>query len=103
MTERGETPDTYSKVYSKKNERRIGVMEKLKKIANGEEVEDDASVGYQESMMTTGQENDKDEEGKVIGPGKVKKKKKGKKKKKKSSEEIKEESENEEAAKEKRW
>ena len=78
-------------------------MEKLKKIANGEEVEDDASVGYQESMMTTGQENDKDEEGKVIGPGKVKKKKKGKKKKKKSSEEIKEESENEEDAKEKRW
>ena len=103
VTERGETPDTYSKVYSKKNERRIGVMEKLKKIANGEEVEDDASVGYQESMMTTGQENDKDEEGKVIGPGKVKKKKKGKKKKKKSSEEIKEESENEEDAKEKRW
>ena len=103
VTERGETPDTYSKVYSKKNERRIGVMEKLKKIANGEEVEDDASVGYQESMMTTGQENDKDEEGKVIGPGKVKKKKKGKNKKKKSSEEIKEESENEEDAKEKRW
>ena len=58
-TERGETADTYSKVFSKKNERRVGVMEKLKKIANGEEVEDDMSVGYQESIMTTGQEGEK--------------------------------------------
>lgn len=98
--ERGETPDTYSKVYSKKNERRIGVMEKIKRIANGEEVEDDASVGYQESVVTTGQDADKEER---IGPSKVKKKKKGKKKKK-NNEEIKEEDEeNEEDAKEKRW
>mgnify|MGYP002622648433 CR=1 FL=1 len=98
-TERGETPDTYSKVFTKKNERRVGVMEKLKKIANGEEVEDDMSVGYQESIMTTGQDGEKENE--VIGAGKVKKKKKGKKKKKKN-EAIKEE-ENEEDVKEKRW
>ena len=71
-TERGETPDTYSKVFTKKNERRVGVMEKLKKIANGEEVEDDMSVGYQESIMTTGQDGEKENE--VIGAGKVKKK-----------------------------
>ena len=59
-TERGETPDTYSKVYSKKNERRVNVMEKIKKIANGEEVEDDMSVGYQESVVTTGQDKEKE-------------------------------------------
>ena len=100
-TERGETADTYSKVFSKKNERRVGVMEKLKKIANGEEVEDDMSVGYQESIMTTGQEGEKENE--VIGAGKVKKKKKGKKKKKKNEEIKEEKSENEEDAKEKRW
>ena len=100
-TERGETPDTYSKVFSKKNERRIGVMEKIKKINNGEEVEDDMSVGYQESIMTTGQDADKENE--RVGAGKIKKKKKGKKKKK-NKETIKEEnSENEEDAKEKRW
>jgi hypothetical protein len=100
-TERGETPDTYSKVYSKKNERRVNVMEKIKKIANGEEVEDDASVGYQESVVTTGQ--DKEKEGERNGPAKIKKKKKGKKKKK-NKEEIKEEdNENDEDAKEKRW
>ena len=100
-TERGETPDTYSKVYSKKNERRVNVMEKIKKIANGEEVEDDVSVGYQESVMTTGQDKEKD--GERIGPAKIKKKKKGKKKKK-NKEEIKEEdNENDEDAKEKRW
>ena len=58
-TERGETPDTYSKVFSKKNERRVGVMEKIKKIANGEEVEDEVSVGYQEYIMSTGQDNEK--------------------------------------------
>ena len=69
-TERGETPDTYSKVFSKKNERRVGVMEKIKKIANGEEVEDEVSVGYQESMMSTGQDNEKESE--RIGPGKIK-------------------------------
>ena len=57
------------------------------------------SVGYQESIMTTGQDGEKGSE--VIGAGKVKKKKKGKKKKKKN-EAIKEE-ENEEDAKEKRW
>ena len=85
-TERGETPDTYSKVYSKKNERRVNVMEKIKKIANGEEVEDDVSAGYQESVVTTGQ--DKEKEGERIGPAKIKKKKKGKKKKK-NKEEIK--------------
>lgn len=102
-TERGETPDTYSRVYSKKNERRVGVMEKLKKIANGEEVEDDNSVGYQESIMTTGNEN-KDNENEVVGPAKVKKKKKGKKKKKNKNEEIKEEdNEYDEDVKEKRW
>ena len=102
-TERGETPDTYSRVYSKKNERRVGVMEKLKKIANGEEVEDDNSVGYQESIMTTGNEN-KDNENEVVGPAKVKKKKKGKKKKKNNNEEIKEEdNEYDEDVKEKRW
>ena len=100
-TERGETADTYSKVFSKKNERRVGVMEKLKKIANGEEVEDDMSVGYQESIMTTGQEGEKENE--VIGAGKVKKKKKGKKKKKKNEEIEEEKSENEEDVKEKRW
>ena len=100
-TERGETADTYSKVFSKKNERRVGVMEKLKKIANGEEVEDDMSVGYQESIMTTGQEGEKENE--VIGAGKVKKKKKGKKKKKKNEEIKGEKSENEEDVKEKRW
>ena len=100
-TERGETADTYSKVFSKKNERRVGVMEKLKKIANGEEVEDDMSVGYQESIMTTGQEGEKENE--VIGAGKVKKKKKGKKKKKKNQEIKEEKSENEEDVKEKRW
>ena len=100
-TERGETADTYSKVFSKKNERRVGVMEKLKKIANGEEVEDDMSVGYQESIMTTGQEGEKENE--VIGAGKVKKKKKGKKKKKKNEEIKEEKSENEEDVKEKRW
>ena len=100
-TERGETADTYSKVFSKKNERRVGVMEKLKKIANGEEVEDDMSVGYQESIMTTGQEGEKENE--VIGAGKVKKKKKGKKKKKKNKEIKEEKSENEEDVKEKRW
>ena len=100
-TERGETPDTYSKVYSKKNERRVNVMEKIKKIANGEEVEDDASVGYQESVVTTGQDKEKERE--RIGPAKIKKKKKGKKKKK-NKEEIKEEdNENDEDAKEKRW
>ena len=101
--ERGETPDTYSKVFSKKNERRIGVMEKIKKIANGEVVEDEVSVGYQESMMTTGQDGEKDNE--RVGPAKIKKKKKGKKKKK-NKEEIKEEdneNENDEDAKEKRW
>ena len=97
-TERGETPDTYSKVFSKKNERRVGVMEKIKKIANGEEVEDEVSVGYQESMMSTGQDNEKESE--RIGPGKIKKKKK--KKKKKNKETIKEE-EDEEDDKEKRW
>ena len=96
-TERGETPDTYSKVFSKKNERRVGVMEKIKKIANGEEVEDEVSVGYQESMMSTGQDNEKESE--RIGPGKIKKKKK--KKKKKNKETIKEE--DEEDDKEKRW
>ena len=100
-TERGETADTYSKVFSKKNERRVGVMEKLKKIANGEEVEDDMSVGYQESIMTTGQEGEKENE--VIGAGKVKKKTKGKKKKKKNEEIKEEKSENEEDVKEKRW
>ena len=100
-TERGETADTYSKVFSKKNERRVGVMEKLKKIANGEEVEDDMSVGYQESIMTTGQEGEKENE--VIGAGKVKKKKKGKKKKKKNEEIKEEKNENEEDVKEKRW
>ena len=100
-TERGETADIYSKVFSKKNERRVGVMEKLKKIANGEEVEDDMSVGYQESIMTTGQEGEKENE--VIGAGKVKKKKKGKKKKKKNEEIKEEKSENEEDVKEKRW
>ena len=100
-TERGETADTYSKVFSKKNERRVGVMEKLKKIANGEEVEDDMSVGYQESIMTTGQEGEKENE--VIGAGKVKKKKKGKKKKKKNEEIKEEKSENKEDVKEKRW
>jgi len=100
-TERGETPDTYSKVYSKKNERRVNVMEKIKKMANGEEVDDDVSVGYQESVMTTGQVKEKD--GERIGPAKIKKKKKGKKKKK-NKEEIKEEdNENDEDAKEKRW
>ena len=99
-TERGETPDTYSKVFSKKNERRVGVMEKIKRINNGEEVEDEVSVGYQESMLSTGQDNGKENE--VIGPGKVKKKKK--KKKKKNKDEIKEEdNENEEDDKEKRW
>ena len=96
-TERGETPDTYSKVFSKKNERRVGVMEKIKKIANGEEVEDEVSVGYQKSMMSTGQDNEKESE--RIGPGKIKKKKK--KKKKKNKETIKEE--DEEDDKEKRW
>ena len=96
-TERGETPDTYSKVFSKKNERRVGVMEKIKKIANGEEVEDEVSVGYQESMMSTGQDNEKESE--RIGPGKIKKKKK--KKKKKNKEIIKEE--DEEDDNEKRW
>ena len=96
-TERGETPDTYSKVFSKKNERRVGVMEKIKKIANGEEVEDEVSVGYQESMMSTGQDNEKESE--RIGPGKIRKKKK--KKKKKNKETIKEE--DEEDDKEKRW
>ena len=97
ITERGETPDNYSKVFSKKNERRVGVMEKIKKIANGEEVEDEVSVGYQESMMSTGQDNEKESE--RIGPGKIKKKKK--KKKKKNTETIKEE--DEEDDKEKRW
>ena len=100
-TERGETPDTYSKVFSKKNERRVGVMEKIKRINNGEEVEDEVSVGYQESMLSTGQDNGKENE--VIGPGKVKKKKKGKKKKKNKDEIKEEDNENEEDDKEKRW
>ena len=101
-TERGETPDTYSKVFSKKNERRINVMEKIKKINNGEIVEDDNSIGYQESIVTTG--NEKDEEGKVIGPGKVKKKKKKKKKKMDNNSAIKEEkNDDDEDMKEKRW
>ena len=100
-TERGETPDTYSKVFSKKNERRVGVMEKIKRINNGEEVEDEVSVGYQESMLSTGQDNGKENE--VIGPVKVKKKKKGKKKKKNKDEIKEEDNENEEDDKEKRW
>ena len=100
-TERGETPDTYSKVFSKKNERRVGVMEKIKRINNGEEVEDEVSVGYQESMLSTGQDNGKENE--VIGAGKVKKKKKGKKKKKNKDEIKEEDNENEEDDKEKRW
>jgi len=103
-SERGETPDTYSKVFSKKNERRIGVMEKIKKINNGEVVEDDNnSVGYQESIVTTGNEND-NKEGETIGPGKVKKKKKKKKKKVENiNSEIKEENNDDEDMKEKRW
>ena len=92
-TERGETANTYSKVISKKSERRVGIMEKLKKLENGEEVEDEISNGYYESVLTNskGQKDDGYEE-------KIKKKKKGKKKKKKGDND-----ENEEDPKEKRW
>jgi hypothetical protein len=92
-TERGETANTYSKVISKKSERRVGIMEKLKKLENGEEVEDEISNGYYESVLTNskGQKDDGYEE-------RIKKKKKGKKKKKKGDND-----ENEEDPKEKRW
>ena len=93
-TERGDTANTYSKVISKKSERRVGIMEKLKKLENGEEVEDEISNGYYESVLTNskGQKDENYEE-------RLKKRKKGKKKKKKGDNE----NENEEDPKEKRW
>ena len=52
-------------------------MEKLKKLENGEEVEDEISNGYYESVLTNskGQKDENYEE-------RLKKRKKGKKKKK---------------------
>ena len=105
-TERGETVNTYSKVVSRKTEKRLGIMEKIKKIENGEEVEDEISNSYYENVLTTGnQEGDKEKEGSEDYDKKIKKKKKGKKKKKKKeTTSIKEENdENEEDVKEKRW
>ena len=62
-------------------------------MENGEEVEDEISNGYYESVLTNskGQKDDGYEE-------RIKKKKKGKKKKKKGDND-----ENEEDPKEKRW
>ena len=95
-TERGETANTYSKVVSKKSQKRVGIMEKIKKLENGEEVEE--SNSYYEQLLTTGQD------GKSDGyDGKIKKKKGKKKKKKKGSESKVEYDENEEDIKEKRW
>ena len=78
-------------------------LEKLKKdweLWNGEEVDDEISNSYYESVLTNGNQ-DKGSDG---YDKKIKKKKKGKKKKnKKGNEAIKEEDENEEDVKEKRW
>ena len=99
-TERGETINTYSKVVSRKTQKRLGIMEKIKKLENGEEVDDEISNSYYESVLTNGNQ-DKGSDG---YDKKIKKKKKGKKKKKKKGNEaIKEEDENEEDVKEKRW
>lgn len=103
-TERGDTANTYSKIISKKSQRRVGVMEKLKKLENGEEVEDEISNGYYESVLTNdnqGSKNGKGKKGKNDDDYEenIKKKKKGKKKKKKKGED----NENEEDDKEKRW
>ena len=99
-TERGETINTYSKVVSRKTQKRLGIMEKIKKLENGEEVDDEISNSYYESVLTNGNQ-DKGSDG---YDKKIKKKKKGKrKKKKKGNESIKEEDENEEDVKEKRW
>ena len=101
-TERGTTVNTYSKVVSRKAQKRLGIMEKIKRIENGEEVEDDVSNTYSESVMTTG--NPQDDNNQDNNEKKSKKKKKGKKKKKEASiKEEKEENEDEEDVKEKRW
>ena len=103
-TERGDTANTYSKVVSKKSERRLGIMEKIKRLENGEDVDDTISNSYYENVLTTGGENGKDNNSDNYDK-KIKKKKKGKKKKKKKgNDSIKEEEdENEEDVKEKRW
>jgi hypothetical protein len=103
-TERGETVNTYSKIVSRKTEKRLGIMEKLKRIENGEDVEDEISNSYYENVLTTGNQ-DGEKEGSDNYDKKIKKKKKGKKKKKKKgTNSIKEENdENEEDVKEKRW
>ena len=102
-TERGETVNTYSKVVSRKSQKRLGIMEKIKRLENGEDVEDEISNSYYENVLTTGQEGEKSKEDGY--DRKIKKKKKGKKKKrKKGTESIKEENdENDEDIKEKRW
>jgi hypothetical protein len=99
-TERGDSVNTYSKVVSRKAQKRLGIMEKIKKMENGEEV-DEISNSYYESVLTTG--NGKESKDSNYEK-KIKKKKKGKKKKKKGADSIKEENdENEEDIKEKRW
>jgi len=100
VTERGDSVNTYSKVISKKSEKRLGIMEKIKKLENGIPVEDEISNGYYEELLTTENDNNKDD-----NYEKKMKKKKGKKKgKKKENDTIKEEkNENEEDIKEKRW
>ena len=99
-TERGDSVNTYSKVVSRKAQKRLGIMEKIKKMENGEEV-DEISNSYYESVLTTGNAKDSKDSN---YEKKIKKKKKGKKKKKKGTDSIKEENdENEEDIKEKRW
>ena len=76
-TERGDTVNTYSKVVSKKSERRLGIMEKVKRIENGEEVSDEISNSYYENVLTTGNgENGKESNNSDNYDKKIKKKKK---------------------------
>ena len=104
-TERGDTVNTYSKVVSLKSQKRLGIMEKIKRIENGEEVEDDVSNTYTESVITTTNPNNENAKNDDNYDNKIKKKKKRKKKKKKDDaiKEEKEENEDEEDVKEKRW
>jgi hypothetical protein len=102
ITERGETANTYSKVVSRKSQKRVGIMEKIKKLENGEEVDDEISNSYYETVLTNGQDEQKRKENVDYYDKKIKKKKEKKKKKKKNVTNSIEE-ENDEDIKEKRW
>ena len=99
ITERGETANTYSKIVSRKSQKRLGIMEKIKKLENGEEVVDETSNSYYETVLTNGKEEEKRKEKVDYYDKKIKKKKK-----KKVTKSIKgENDENDEDIKEKRW